>query len=160
MGRHAIAFRQIALQKAKQNVHRMQAGFTITSSMSPLSVNSDCDNLEQRSCLLPAVRWSKIFWLVTLAALSIMLLSLPRSPLPWLDEMLFASTSLSMVRGGPPVPTVLAAFPHWESFILPHEAWLILLLCLVLIRARTLSRRAATEIRQGLAGRLTRTTGT
>ena len=80
--------------------------------MPPLSVNSLSDNLRRRSNFLPAVGWSNVFWLVTLAALFLMLLSLPRSPLPWLDEMLFASTSLSIVRGGPPVPTVLAAFPH------------------------------------------------
>ena len=41
-----------------------------------------------------------------------MLLFLPRSPLPWLDEIFFASTSLSVVRGGTAVPTVLAAFPQ------------------------------------------------
>lgn len=81
------------------------------SPMRPLS-NSHSDNLRRQSNSLPAVRWSNVFWLVTLAALFLMLLSLPRSPLPWLDEMLFASTSLSIVRGGPPVPTVLAAFPH------------------------------------------------
>jgi hypothetical protein len=80
--------------------------------MPPLSVNSHSDNLRAQSNFLLGVRWSNVFWLVTLVALSLMLLSLPRSPLPWLDEMLFASTSLSIVRGGPPVPTVLAAFPH------------------------------------------------
>ena len=55
---------------------------------------------------------SRIFWAVTLAALVLMLLFLPRSPLPWLDEIFFASTSLSLVRGGMAVPTVLAAFPQ------------------------------------------------
>jgi hypothetical protein len=40
----------------------------------------------------------------------------------------------------------------WESFILPHEAWLILLLCVVLIRARSLSRRPTIVSSQGLAG--------
>ncbi|MGB0014042.1 MAG: hypothetical protein WBQ03_20760 [Candidatus Sulfotelmatobacter sp.] len=55
---------------------------------------------------------AKIFWLIAVLALGSILLLLPRSPLPWLDEILFASTSLSIVRGGPPVPTVLAAFPH------------------------------------------------
>jgi 4-amino-4-deoxy-L-arabinose transferase-like glycosyltransferase len=57
-------------------------------------------------------RLSILFWVVTAAALVGMLLLLPRSPLPWLDETLFASTALSMVRGGAPTPTVLAAFPH------------------------------------------------
>lgn len=50
--------------------------------------------------------------MVTAAALVVILLLLPRSPLPWLDETLFASTALSIVRGGPSTPTVLAAFPH------------------------------------------------
>jgi hypothetical protein len=64
------------------------------------------------SRLLQLVRPARIFWLIALVALVVMLLFLPRSPLPWLDEMLFASASLSLVRGGQPVPTVLAAFPH------------------------------------------------
>jgi hypothetical protein len=80
--------------------------------MPPSSANSQSDDLRKHSRFPSAVQWSTIFWLVTFAALFLMLLSLPRSPLPWLDEMLFASTSLSIVRGGPPVPTVLAAFPH------------------------------------------------
>ena len=64
------------------------------------------------SRLLQVVRPARIFWLIALVALVLMLLFLPRSPLPWFDEIIFASTSLSIVRGGPPVPTVLAAFPH------------------------------------------------
>jgi hypothetical protein len=64
------------------------------------------------SRLLQVVQPARIFWLIALAALVLMLLFLPRSPLPWFDEIIFASTSLSIVRGGPPVPTVLAAFPH------------------------------------------------
>ncbi len=84
----------------------------LLSPMPPLSVNSHSDNLRRQSNPLLADRWANVFWLVTLAALFLMLLSLPRSPLPWLDEMLFASTSLAIARGGPPVPTVLAAFPH------------------------------------------------
>jgi 4-amino-4-deoxy-L-arabinose transferase-like glycosyltransferase len=64
------------------------------------------------SRLVHVVRPARIFWLIALVALVLMLLFLPRSPLPWLDEIFFASTSLSIVRGGPPVATVLAAFPH------------------------------------------------
>lgn len=45
-------------------------------------------------------------------AMVLILLFLPRSPLPWLDETFFASTSLAVARGGPPIPTVLGAFPH------------------------------------------------
>jgi 4-amino-4-deoxy-L-arabinose transferase-like glycosyltransferase len=68
--------------------------------------------MKRPSGFLLGLRLSIFFWMVTAAALAGMLLLLPRSPLPWLDETLFASTALSMVRGGPPTPTVLAAFPH------------------------------------------------
>ncbi len=53
-----------------------------------------------------------IFWLVAFLALFSLLLLLPRSPLPWLDEIFYASAALAVVRGGPPVPTIMAAFPH------------------------------------------------
>jgi 4-amino-4-deoxy-L-arabinose transferase-like glycosyltransferase len=65
---------------------------------------------------LQAIGWAKIFWLVTFAALAWLFLSFPRSPLPWLDESFFASASLSVVRGGPAIPTVLGAFPHTTRF--------------------------------------------
>ena len=55
---------------------------------------------------------SRIFWFIAIVALVLIFLFLPRSPLPWLDEIFFASTSLAVVRGGPPIPTVLGAFPH------------------------------------------------
>ena len=58
--------------------------------------------------LLPLAR---IFWLITVLALSSILLMLPRSPLPWLDEIFYASAALAVAQGGPPVPTVLAGFP-------------------------------------------------
>jgi 4-amino-4-deoxy-L-arabinose transferase-like glycosyltransferase len=61
---------------------------------------------------LPLIWLARIFWLVTAVALLLLLLILPRSPLPWLDEIFYASAALAVVRGGPPVPTVLAAFPH------------------------------------------------
>jgi hypothetical protein len=65
---------------------------------------------------LQATRMAKVFWLVAIVALLLMFFSLARSPLPWLDEALISSTSLSMVRGGPPVPTVMGAFPHTSRF--------------------------------------------
>ena len=66
----------------------------------------------QQFRFLQVVRPSRIFWIVTLVAMVLILLFLPRSPLPWLDETFFASTSLAVARGGPPIPTVLGAFPH------------------------------------------------
>lgn len=59
--------------------------------------------------LLPLAR---IFWLITLLALGSILLMLPRSPLPWLDEIFYASAALAVAQGGPPIPTIMAAFPH------------------------------------------------
>jgi 4-amino-4-deoxy-L-arabinose transferase-like glycosyltransferase len=61
---------------------------------------------------LQLLQATKIFWLIALVALVSILLLLPRSPLPWLDEIFYASASLSVVRGGTPVPTVMGAFPH------------------------------------------------
>ena len=55
---------------------------------------------------------AKIFWLIALLALGSILLMLPRSPLPWLDEIFYASAALAVVQGGLPIPTVMAAFPH------------------------------------------------
>jgi 4-amino-4-deoxy-L-arabinose transferase-like glycosyltransferase len=68
--------------------------------------------MKQRLRSLPFIWLARIFWLVTAVALLLLLLILPRSPLPWLDEIFYASAALAVVRGGPPVPTVLAAFPH------------------------------------------------
>jgi hypothetical protein len=68
--------------------------------------------MRQRFLSLQVFRLSNVFWAVALLALFPMLLFLPRSPLPWLDEIFFASTSLALVRGASPVATVLAAFPH------------------------------------------------
>ncbi|HLV87209.1 MAG TPA: hypothetical protein VKV39_09560 [Candidatus Sulfotelmatobacter sp.] len=55
---------------------------------------------------------SRTAWLLAALALVFMLLMLPRSPLPWLDEILLSSTCSSILRGGPTVPTVMGAFPH------------------------------------------------
>ncbi|MGC2060561.1 MAG: hypothetical protein WA653_20010, partial [Candidatus Sulfotelmatobacter sp.] len=55
---------------------------------------------------------AKIFWLIAVLALGSILLLLPRSPLPWLDEIFYASAALAVVQGGVPIPTVMAAFPH------------------------------------------------
>jgi hypothetical protein len=57
-------------------------------------------------------RPSRIFWLIAVGALVSILLLLPRSPLPWLDEIFYASASLAIVRGGKAVPTIMGAFPH------------------------------------------------
>ncbi len=61
---------------------------------------------------LKTSRLPKIFWLVSVVALLLILLSLPRSPLPWLDEIFYVSGALSAARGAPPVPSVMASFPH------------------------------------------------
>jgi 4-amino-4-deoxy-L-arabinose transferase-like glycosyltransferase len=61
---------------------------------------------------LQVIRLPSFFWFVTFVALALILLILPRSPLPWLDEIFYASSSLSVVRGGTPVPTIMGAFPH------------------------------------------------
>src|ERR1700677_2847764 len=58
---------------------------------------------------------AKLFWLIALAALILIRLLLPRSPLPWFDEIFLASAALSMAHGGAAVPSVLGAFPHTGS---------------------------------------------
>lgn len=45
-------------------------------------------------------------------ALLIALIQLPRTPLPWGDEVLFVSTARAIAAGQPGVPSVLADFPH------------------------------------------------
>lgn len=50
--------------------------------------------------------------MITAVALLLLLLILPRSPLPWWDEIFYASAALAAARGGPPVATVMGAFPH------------------------------------------------
>jgi 4-amino-4-deoxy-L-arabinose transferase-like glycosyltransferase len=62
--------------------------------------------------VLPVLWLSRIFWLVTALALFLLLLILPRSPLPWWDEIFYASAALAAARGGPAVATVMGAFPH------------------------------------------------
>ena len=61
---------------------------------------------------LPVMWLSRIFWLVAAVALLLLLLILPRSPLPWWDEIFYASAALAAARGGPAVPIVMGAFPH------------------------------------------------
>jgi hypothetical protein len=61
---------------------------------------------------LPPIWLSRIFWLVTTVALLLILVMLPRSPLPWWDEIFYASAALAAARGGPPVASVMGAFPH------------------------------------------------
>jgi hypothetical protein len=60
----------------------------------------------------PVIWLSRIFWLVTAVAMLLLLLILPRSPLPWWDEIFYASAALAAARGGPPIATVMGAFPH------------------------------------------------
>jgi len=50
--------------------------------------------------------------------LASLLIILPRSPLPWFDEIFMESTALSIVRGHGPVPTVLGAFSGIKSLSL------------------------------------------
>ena len=40
-----------------------------------------------------------------------LLVGLDRTPVPWIDEVVFASTSISVAKGHPATPAVLAAFP-------------------------------------------------
>jgi Dolichyl-phosphate-mannose-protein mannosyltransferase len=61
---------------------------------------------------LQSLRPAKLFWFVAFLAIILILLFLPRSPLPWLDEVYYASAALAVVRGGPSVPTIFGAFPH------------------------------------------------
>ena len=55
------------------------------------------------------------FWLnisAVITALLLALVELPRTPLPWGDEMLLVSTAAAIRDGNPGIPSVLNAFPH------------------------------------------------
>jgi hypothetical protein len=91
--------------------------------------SEDPTQQERKAFLLrrQIVRLSIVFWLVTFALLILFLLMLPRDPLPWLDETLFASASLSVLRGGPAVPTIMGAFPHTGRFDLLYGPLLFMI---------------------------------
>ena len=49
--------------------------------------------------------------LVIVGGLFPLLVGLDRTPVPWYDEVLMASTSISVANGHPATPAILAAFP-------------------------------------------------
>ncbi len=59
---------------------------------------------------------AKIFWLIAVLALGSILLLLPRSPLPWLDEILYASAAAVVVQGGRQYP------PSWRPSRIPFAS--------------------------------------
>ena len=59
---------------------------------------------------------SSFLWALAILGLLLLLMVLPRSPLPWYDEVLMQSTALSIARGKAAVPSVLGAFPTVRSF--------------------------------------------
>lgn len=70
------------------------------------------------------------FWICTTAtvvALLLALVELPRTPLPWFDEILLVSAARSAASGHPAVPSVLSAFPHTmrsDLFYGPVPFWI------------------------------------
>lgn len=70
------------------------------------------------------------FWISSgLAALALLLAlwQLPRTPLPWFDEVLLVSTSRSVAAGHSAVPSVLSDFPHtgrYDLFYGPVIFWI------------------------------------
>jgi 4-amino-4-deoxy-L-arabinose transferase-like glycosyltransferase len=72
----------------------------------------------------------RLFWISTTAAavaLLLALVELPRSPLPWFDEVLLVSAARSAASGHPAVPSVLNSFPHTmrsDLFYGPVPFWL------------------------------------
>ena len=57
-------------------------------------------------------RWFWISASVAAVALVMALVELPRTPLPWCDEMLLVSAARSATLGHQAIPSVLDAFPH------------------------------------------------
>jgi len=57
-------------------------------------------------------RWTWIGATVAAFALLLALVELPRTPLPWYDEILLVSAARSATLGHPAMPSVLDAFPH------------------------------------------------
>lgn len=55
------------------------------------------------------------------------LVQLPRTPLPWFDEILLVSTAQNASSGHTVTPSVLAAFPHssrYDLFYGPVIFWI------------------------------------
>jgi len=57
-------------------------------------------------------RWTWIGATVAAFALLLALVELPRTPLPWYDEILLVSAARSATLGHPAMPSVLDAFPQ------------------------------------------------
>jgi hypothetical protein len=57
-------------------------------------------------------RWTWISVTIAVLALLLALVELPRTPLPWYDEILMVSAARSATLDHPAVPSVLDAFPH------------------------------------------------
>jgi hypothetical protein len=53
---------------------------------------------------------------LTIAGLLPLFIALDRTPIPWIDEVLWVSTSLSVVNGHSATPSVLEAFPRTGRF--------------------------------------------
>jgi hypothetical protein len=53
---------------------------------------------------------------MTVAGVLPLLIALDRTPIPWIDEVLWASTSLSLINGQAAKPSVLDAFPDTGRF--------------------------------------------
>jgi hypothetical protein len=49
---------------------------------------------------------------LTLATLVPLLIGIERTPLPWIDEIMMESAAVSLMHGGPAVPTIQQAYPH------------------------------------------------
>lgn len=70
------------------------------------------------------------FWIavsMTAIALVMALVELPRTPLPWYDEILLVSAARSAALSHPAVPSVLSSFPHTmrsDLFYGPMSFWI------------------------------------
>jgi len=53
---------------------------------------------------------------LTIAGLLPLFIALDRTPIPWIDEVLWASTSVSVISGHPATPSVLGGFPRTGRF--------------------------------------------
>src|ERR1035438_4370793 len=54
--------------------------------------------------------------ILTIAGLLPLYIGLDRTPLPWADEVEFASTAISVRNGNPAIPSVLSGFPQTGRF--------------------------------------------
>jgi len=69
--------------------------------------------------LLCPSAYRRASWLLlalTIAGLLPLLIALDRTPIPWTDEVLWASTSVSLMKGHPAAPAILGAFPETGRF--------------------------------------------